>query len=495
MNDNTRSLCFVVNDQEVVIDSIPPTLTLLAWLRSRGLVGSKEGCAEGDCGACTVLLADFAPGQALRVMTINACICLLPTLHGKAIYTVESLRRPDGSLHPVQQAMVDHHGSQCGFCTPGIVMSLFGVYLGADGRVSDNDLASALAGNLCRCTGYRPILAAGRAMFDQPRVAFDREGLSERLRELSARLAGRSLSLSHPEGRFDAPTSLAELCALRAAHPGATILAGGTDVGLWVTKQLRHLPHVIYLGQVAELHRLTVADAEFCIGAAVNLDDAFAALTATWPPLTELWQRFASLPIRHMGTLGGNIANGSPIGDAMPALIALGAEVELTRLDEHGLMQRRLDLADFYLAYQQKAWRSDEIVSALYVPLPTRAQQFRCYKLSKRYDSDISAVCAAFAIERDGNTVSRCRIAYGGMAATPKRARAAESALVGAVWDEPTVQQAMVALSSDYQPLSDLRASSGYRLLAAQNLLYRFYLETRCHDPLDVAQVSVFAGR
>jgi xanthine dehydrogenase small subunit len=481
---------FLVNGELVTVAGVEPTRTVLNHLRETlRCTGTKEGCAEGDCGACTVVVGELN-GEELEMKPVNACIQFVPTLDGKALFTVESLRAPDGSLHPVQQAMVDCHGSQCGFCTPGFIMSMWGLYLDAQesGTVPDEARArSALTGNLCRCTGYRPILEAAGRMLELPRVAFDREAIRTKLLQLRRE---RPLRYEHAGHSFFAPRTLAELTSLRAAHPGAVILAGCTDVGLWVTKQLRELGQIIYIGAVPELKGIREVDGALRIGAGVSLTDGYAAIAGHYPEVAEMWERFASTPIRNAGTLGGNVANGSPIGDSMPALIALGARVVL----RNSARARVLPMEDLYVAYMKKAMLPDEVLEAVEVPLPAKSLRFRTYKVSKRYDSDISAVCAAFAIRLEGGRIAAARVAFGGMAATPKRAARAESALSGEPWSEETARAAMQALAQDYTPLSDMRASAGYRLKAAQNLLYRFFLETRNDDPLPARAVSVFAG-
>lgn len=465
-----------------------PTQTILQHLREDlRCTGTKEGCAEGDCGACTVVVGSLE-GDSVALRAVNACIGFLPTLDGRALFTVEDLAEPDGTLHPVQQALVECHGSQCGFCTPGFAMSLWGMYLQQEGRTPSRcQVDDALSGNLCRCTGYRPIIDAARRMTELPPAAFDRAALAERLRTLQR---SHGFSYSAHGQRFHVPRTLDELAQLRAAHPAAVLLAGSTDVGLWVTKGLRELGDVIWLGQVSALRGIAEHDGMLEIGAGVALQDAYAALCAHYPELTELWQRFAALPIRHAGTLGGNVANGSPIGDSMPWMIALGSQVVLGS----AAGARALALEDFYLGYQQKDLRPGEFVQALRVPLPRPGVRLRTYKLAKRFDQDISAVCAAFALTLDGDTILDARIAFGGMAATPKRAARAEAALRGQPWNEDALRMAMAALAEDYAPLSDMRASSGYRMRAAQNLLRRYWYETRPHDPLPAHAVNAFLG-
>ena len=467
-----------------------PTQTVLQHLREDlHCTGTKEGCAEGDCGACTVVLASLVDGQ-VAMKTVNACIQLTPTLDGKALFSVEDLQQPDGALHPVQQAMVECHGSQCGFCTPGFVMSLWGMYLKKDGATPTRcEIDDGLSGNLCRCTGYRPIIDAARRMSELPKVTFDRAALARQLQDLQR----TSLHTYAACGQqFHAPRTVDELAQLRADKPQATLLAGSTDVGLWVTKQMRELGEIIYLGNVAALKTIALQDGMLEIGAGASLNDAYAALCEHYPEeLSELWQRFASLPIRNAGTLGGNVANGSPIGDSMPWLIALGTQIVL----RGSAGRRTMALEDFYLGYQKKDLRPDEFVEALKVPLPRAQLKFRTYKLAKRFDQDISAVCAAFAFELDGERIVNARIAFGGMAATPQRATQTETFLRNQIWTEENLVIAMGLLADDYAPLSDMRASNTYRMTTAQNLLRRFWLETRPGAPLLRTAINAYACR
>lgn len=487
MSDPIR---FYFQGQIQQVDDVAPTRTLLQHLREdRHCTGTKEGCAEGDCGACTVVVGEIKNGQ-LELQSVNSCIQFMPTLDGKAVFTVEDLQQADGSLHPVQQALVECHGSQCGFCTPGFAMSLWSLYLkkeGQDTPTCRKEIDDTLSGNLCRCTGYRPIIDAARRMSELPAAEFDRAAVVDGLLSLQR---GEMFTYQADGQTFFAPRTLQQLAEVRAAHPQATILAGSTDVGLWVTKQMRELGNIIYVREVDELKRIKIVDGVLEIGAAVSLNDAYAAVCQHYPDeLNEMWQRFASLPIRNTGTLGGSVANGSPIGDSAPWMIALGSEIVLRSVRG----QRVLKLEDFYLDYMKKDMQTGEFVEAVRIPLPKAGRHFRTYKLAKRYDQDISAVCAAFAVTLNGDIVRDAHIAFGGMAATSRRAPKAEAALNGQPWNETSLKNAMDMLAQDYTPLTDMRASAGYRMQTAQNLLRRFWLETRTDTPLKLQAVNVFA--
>jgi xanthine dehydrogenase small subunit len=524
----SRPIRFFHRGAIVEVADAAPTRSVLEWLREDArCTGTKEGCNEGDCGACTTVIGELAaPGdpdavRGLRLRTVNACIQFLPTLDGKALFTVEDLKairagsasaatgstpaRPSPTsaaahahgapttdalddLHPVQRAMVECHGSQCGFCTPGFVMSMWSAYERSNAcqsRPTRQQMADELSGNLCRCTGYRPILDAGERMFELPPVALDTAPAIAALKTLQDDPA---LHYVVGDARLDAPRTLDALAAARVERPQATLLSGSTDIGLWVNKMFRPLPDLIYVGEVAELKRIERAGATLRIGAGASLEDAFRALVQQWRTLEEVWLRFASVPIRNAGTMGGNVANGSPIGDSAPVLMALNAAIELRR----GAAVRSMPLADFYVDYMKNRLEPGEFVQAVTVPL-RHAAQVRAYKMSKRFDCDISAVCAGLAIELDGDTVKAVRFAFGGMAATVKRAAQAEAALVGKPWNEATLKAAQQALAEDYKPLTDMRASAAYRLQVAQNLLRRFWLETRTVDPLTPERLSVWS--
>ena len=497
---SSRPIRFFHRGEVVEVDGAAPTRTVLDWLREDArCTGTKEGCNEGDCGACTVVIGELAPAGAasddivsgLRLRSANACIQFLPTLDGKALFTVEDLQAADGALHPVQQAMVACHGSQCGFCTPGFVMSLWATYQhhGARGtRPSRQQIADELSGNLCRCTGYRPIVAAGERMFDLPAAPLDVAPVVAALTSLRGDAPLRSVGANGAE--LAAPRTLADFAATLAAHPDARVLAGSTDIGLWVNKMFRDLPRLVYVGAVDELKRIDERDGVLSIGAAASLEDAWRALVARWPTLAEVWLRFAGVPLRHTGTMGGNVANGSPIGDSAPVLMALDASLLLRQ----GEATRRVRLADFYTGYMKNLLAPGEFVQAIEVPTASPAR-VRAYKISKRFDCDISAVCAGLAVElEEGGAVRAARLAFGGMAATVQRAARAEAALVGQAWDEAAVSAAQAALASDFVPLTDMRASAAYRLQVAQHLHRRFWLETRANAPLAASESSVWSA-
>jgi xanthine dehydrogenase small subunit len=403
---------------------------------------------------------------------VNACIMLMGQLHGKELVTVEDLA--DGAaLHPVQQAMVDLHGSQCGFCTPGFVMALFTLHH-AGKKPTRQEIVDHIAGNLCRCTGYRPIVDAaarsctGRAIDGWARAEKDT------VRQLQSLDDGADVFIGSKDSFIAVPRNSDTLASLAAEHPDATIVGGSTDVGLWITKQLRELPKIIHTGGVAELHDISDSGEMLSIGAAATYAEAEQALCAIDPDVAEVLRRLGSTQVRASGTVGGNVANGSPIGDTPPMLIALGATLHL----RHGSGIRKLAVEDFFVAYGKQDRKPGELVWRLDIPKLRRNEAFRSYKISKRFDQDISAVMGAFKFILDGRRVASARLAYGGMAATPKRAAHAEGAMSGASLDVPATWDAAIrALAEDYQPIGDMRASAAYRMETAQALLRKALIE------------------
>ncbi len=476
------SIRFLLNHRLVELSAVSAVQTLLDFLRlDRNLRGTKEGCAEGDCGACTVLVGRLLDGR-LKYESVNACIRFVGSLDGCHIVTVDSLAVPGGPLHPVQQAMVDTHASQCGFCTPGFVMSLYGLWM-ENPKPSVTEIEKALQGNLCRCTGYAAIIRAAEAVsvigdLDRDPLVAERVTIIQKLEGLKD---GKRVEMGEGAERFMLPASVDDLADIYEAEPKARIVAGSTDVGLWVTKFMRDISPVVHLSHLDELRRIAVDEAGITFGAGVSYTESFPLISKHFPQLTELWNRIGGQQVRNMGTIGGNIANGSPIGDTPPALIALGASVVLRK----GKVQRTVPLESFFIEYGKQDRQPGEFVEAVRIPFLDENARYAVYKITKRLDEDISAVCGAFRLIFDENgKVSDAVIAYGGMAGTPKRADNAEAALIGASWTEITVEAAMEALANDYTPLTDWRASADYRLLVAKNLLRRFYLETQGDEPV-----------
>ncbi|MET3924401.1 xanthine dehydrogenase small subunit [Devosia sp. 2618] len=476
MTEVSGAIRFILNDVEISLTDVKPDTTLLDWLRlDRRLRGSKEGCAEGDCGACTVLVGRLMDDEIIYD-SVTACIRFVGSLHGTHVVTIEHLRGKDGILHPVQQAMVDHHGSQCGFCTPGFVMSLYGLWM-RNPDPSQTAIEKALQGNLCRCTGYAPIIRAAKSIssYGQPQgdpLWAERIALKGKIKAITD---GTRVEVGEGAERIIVPSSVDDFAAIYEANPKATIVNGSTDVGLWVTKFMRAIGPVIFINHLQELKRIEHSDDAVRFNAGVSYSEAVPVIADKFPELGELWNRIAGEQIRNMGTIGGNIANGSPIGDTPPAFIALGAKLHLRK----GEKRRELLLQDYFIAYGKQDRQPGEFVEAVTIPLLPADEKLAVYKISKRREEDISALCGAFRLALDGNgAVASACIAFGGMAATPKRASAVEAALIGKPWTLATVEAAIPAFAEDYQPISDMRASADYRLLTAQNLLKRFFLDT-----------------
>ncbi len=480
MQAERHAIHIVRRGKVVEISDFAPTETLLDYLRLRErAIGTKEGCAEGDCGACTVALGRPGEGEGTEYRPVNACIHLLGMADGAEVITVEDMAR-DGELHPIQQSMVEHHASQCGFCTPGFVMALFALYHreAPDGldRTQVND---AIAGNLCRCTGYKPIVAAALDACADP--VFDGFGTDETIMALKEADKGKTLFVGDENRFFAAPVSIDELAALYVLHPDATLVAGATDVGLWITKQMRPIDRVIHLGRIREMTAIEDNPDSLVIGAAATYADAWDALSKLDPDIAEVLRRLGSPQVRAVGTVGGNIANGSPIGDTPPLLIALGAETML----RHGGDIRVLALEDFYLDYGKQDRQPGEFVESFRVEKPGPNTAFRAYKISKRFDQDISAVLAAFALDIHQGIIRSAKIAFGGMAGIPKRARYAEKALKDISLNDPSGwQPAIDALARDFAPMDDHRASAAYRSQVAGGLLKKALTEIAGEDTM-----------
>lgn len=461
---------FLLNQELRTERNLDPNLTVLNYLRQQlNKTGTKEGCASGDCGACTVVLAEL-DNDSLRYRSVNSCLTFVSALHGKQLISVEDLKQAH-SLHSTQQAMADCHGSQCGFCTPGFVMSLFALQKSTD-HYDKQHTSEALAGNLCRCTGYRPIYAAAEQACNTPAVdSFDatQAATVSRLKAIQPMELGQ---FSQDHKRCFMPQSSDELAAIYLAHPNAHLLAGGTDLALEVTQFHRELTTLIYLGQIKEMQSVEILEDQLVLGAATPLTDCYQALAQEYPDFGELLHRFASLQIRNQGTLGGNIANASPIGDSPPLLIALGAKIQLRQ----GNIRRQIPIEDYFLDYKKTVRQSSEFIEKIFLPKAS-SSIFKAYKISKRLDDDISAVCAAVNLTLTANKITSARVAFGGMAATPKRASQCEQALLGQDFTEHTFELAYAALAQDFTPLSDFRASKEYRLLVAQNILRKYFIE------------------
>jgi len=444
---------FLLNGEAVTVDGNSPTRTLLDYLREEcGLTGTKEGCNEGDCGACSIMITDDDGTKAL-----NACILFLPQLHGKSVRTVEGLAAPDGTLHPVQSEMIENHGSQCGFCTPGFIMSMAAAH--QNGETNHDDV---MAGNLCRCTGYVPIIRAARAAekFAKPK---------------HLQINKLPVTKTIQSERVFVPKTSDELADWYIDNPDATLIGGATDVGLWVNKDLCDLSSVAFIGQIDDLRGIEISDSGMAIGASVTLSQLHKAVAKKYASLGELVRRYGSTQVRNAATIGGNIANGSPIGDSPPALIALGAQLYLRRGDDF----RNMALEDYFIDYGKQDRKIGEFIIG--VAIPEQPNNLKCYKITKRFDQDISTLCGCFNITRHSGKITSARIAFGGMAETPKRATSVETALIGKPWTQDTITAAVTKFSTDYQPISDVRASAAYRAQTAQNLLQRYFDETFGH--------------
>jgi xanthine dehydrogenase small subunit len=479
---------FLLNQSAVVVDQIDPNTTVLDYLREHLYrTGTKEGCASGDCGACTVVIGEVDnDNDNLVYRSANACITAVGSLHGKQLLTVEDLKQND-QLHPVQQAMVDCHGSQCGFCTPGFIMSMF-AHRKNNTSADQHKINESLGGNLCRCTGYRPIVEAAEKMFESPQIdqfSPTEESVVTQLNDINRQQPQGSISNANKQ--FFSPTSSDELADLMLEYPPAKLLAGGTDLCLEFTQFLRDAEVLIYTGRVSDMANITTTEESLELGAAVTYSQANDCLVDLYPDLAELIERLGSLQVRNQGTIAGNIGNASPIGDMPPVLIALGAELILRR----GKETRRVAVEDYFVKYKVTILQTSEFIEKIIIPLPNPGSEFKAYKISKRLEDDISATCGAFNIHVENGITTSIAIAFGGMAEIPKRASHCEQALLNREWNKQTLELAINEMAKDFTPISDFRASAEYRLSVSQNMLRRLFLETQQDSqPIRITQYA-----
>ena len=465
-------ITFLLNQTLKRESNLSPNMTVLNYLRTEiKKTGTKEGCGSGDCGACTVVLGELVDGK-LEYRSVNSCLTFVSSLHGKQLITVEDLQNKS-SLHPVQKALVDFHGSQCGYCTPGFIMSMFALSKNKP-NADKEDVMESLAGNLCRCTGYRPIVDAALSLSsDKPLLDQFAELEQQTIAKLE-KIDRKTLPMVQGNLTSFSPTNTAELADLYLRHPKAKLVAGGTDLALEVTQFHREIETLINVTGVADMKTITETEQDIVIGANMPISDCYSTLAKYYPDFGQLLHRFASLQVRNQGTIGGNVANASPIGDTPPLLIALNARITLRK----GEKTRTLPIDGYFINYKVTAQQESEFIEKIFIPKPLDPNaKFSAYKLSKRLDDDISAVCGAFNLTIENDVVTDARVAFGGMAAIPKRAALCEKALIGKAWNKQTAEEAMLAMDQDFEPLSDFRASKEYRSKTACNMLMRFFLE------------------
>ncbi len=485
MTQVTNTVRFVLDGRIVEAQGERRTTTVLDYLREQlHRTGTKEGCAEGDCGACVVMVGELnAQGTGVDYVPVNSCIQLLPSLDGKSVKTIESLKKADGSLHPVQDEMIKCHGSQCGFCTPGIVMSLVNLVQVLP-TPSRQQITDSLSGNLCRCTGYTPIIdATFKAVEKKSELKIDDRADVPLLKEIQ-RASTPTLTLdgdlilqpvvrTKKGNEFVSPATVAEVADYLVKHPTTTLLAGSTEIGLQVNKQFVRPDHILYLGNVAELRQVKETATAWRMGAAVSLATVETLLAKAYPDFVEVLRRFGSPPIRSTATLAGNIANGSPIGDSMPCLMALGASLVLRRGDK----TRKVLLDNFYTGMKKNVLVAGEFIEAIELPKPVAGQVFRAHKVSKRFEQDISATCAAISYSLKGGKLSGVKLAYNGLAPSPCRAPKLEAVLEGKAPIDVKAADLDAAIAASFTARDGLRATWTYRALVARNLVLDFIEE------------------
>jgi len=471
------AVSFVLDGKIVSIDfdsSLNPTTTVLNFLRQLPThKGVKEGCAEGDCGACTVVLGDVADNGSMRYRSVDSCLLFLPMIHGKHLITVENLKAPEEDLHPVQDAMVESNGSQCGYCTPGIVMAMFALYKTRN-HPSRAEIDDALTGNLCRCTGYKPIVeAASNSCVANGVDHFT--GREPQVVQMLKSIPQHSLHLKTESQHYFRPVTLQEALSLKHQHPEAVVLCGATDVALRVTKKHEVLKEVIDLSGIEELRQATEQGDSLTLGAALPLSDVMMKVKADFPALHDMLAVFGSQQIRNLATLGGNLGTASPIGDTLPVMMVYNARVVLESVGG----KRELPIGDFFTGYRQTERRADELITAVIVPKVPQGTTVKAYKISKRKDLDISTLSGAFRLQLNRNSyVQTIRVVYGGMADRVKRARATEQSIIGKKWDRETIEKAKSVLDTEFTPISDARSGAEFRRVAARNLLMKLWSET-----------------
>ncbi|MDB4037429.1 xanthine dehydrogenase small subunit [Candidatus Thioglobus sp.] len=487
---------FLLNQNSTPTDlgAINPNMTVLEWLRNNQLVGTKEGCASGDCGACTAVIGEIVTNNKsskVEYKSINTCMALAYGLAGKHLVTVEGLAE-EGGLHPSQKAMVLENGSQCGFCTPGFVMSLFALYQNKN-SVDLHQINEALSGNLCRCTGYKPIIAAAFSMFneksDEPLDYYkkNQKNITKILGELNN---PQHISLSYKKSnktiKYDAPSSINELSKVLINSTSANIIAAGTDLSLEITQSMKEFSHIVSVNQVIELKEIKDNAKELEIGAAVSYEDAASYLITNWPDLGPFLQRFASLPIKNWATIGGNIANASPIGDMPPVLIALDAKLKLRK----GPVSRTINLEDFFITYKKTVIQQGEFIESIIIPKPNENQRLITHKMSKRYEDDISAVCMAINITSTNNKPESFKIAFGGMSGIPQRSNILENFLLKNWQEDNIAALSYKVLKEEFSPFTDVRATSEYRLQVSANLIKKTILMYQDQPVENLAEYS-----